>query len=81
MHAQGMEGAMTSPAHRSGTERVHEVANSIVADVYLNIQGDEPLTRPAHIASLLELMKSESVQVGTLKTPAPGGRHRQSECS
>ena len=68
----GWKAQLTSPAHRSGTERVHEVANSIVADVYLNVQGDEPLTRPAHITSLLEMMKSETVQVGTLKTPATG---------
>jgi len=61
---------MTSPQHRSGTERVHEVSNSIRADVYLNVQGDEPLTRPEHIASLLEVMKDPAVQVGTLKTAA-----------
>jgi 3-deoxy-manno-octulosonate cytidylyltransferase (CMP-KDO synthetase) len=66
----GWTAQMTSASHRSGTERVHEVANLIAADVYLNIQGDEPLTRPEHIASLLAVMKGESVQVGTLKTPA-----------
>jgi 3-deoxy-manno-octulosonate cytidylyltransferase (CMP-KDO synthetase) len=67
----GWRAQMTSAAHRSGTERVHEVAGLIEADVYLNIQGDEPLTRPEHIASLLEIMKNDTVQVGTLKTPAP----------
>jgi len=61
---------MTSPAHKSGTERVHEVAQSLLADVYLNIQGDEPLTRPEHIASLLKVMENPEVQVGTLKTAA-----------
>ena len=66
----GWNARMTSVAHRSGTERVHEVANSIAADVYLNIQGDEPLTRAEHIAALLAVMKDPSVQVGTLKTPA-----------
>jgi 3-deoxy-manno-octulosonate cytidylyltransferase (CMP-KDO synthetase) len=60
---------LTSAAHRSGTERVHEVSNSIAADVYLNVQGDEPLTRVEHIATLLEVMNSLAVQVGTLKTP------------
>ena len=60
---------MTSAAHRSGTERAHEISTVIPADVYLNIQGDEPLTRPEHIESLLELMRSPSVEVGTLKTP------------
>lgn len=61
---------MTSGKHRSGTERVHEVAQTMPADVYLNVQGDEPLTRPEHIASLLAVMQREDVQVGTLKTPA-----------
>jgi len=61
----------TSAAHRSGTERVHELSNSIEADVYINVQGDEPLTRPEHIASLLKVMESELVLVGTVMTPAP----------
>ena len=66
----GWRAQMTSSAHRSGTERVHEIANSISADVYLNVQGDEPLTRPEHIATLLSVMASADVAVGTLKTPA-----------
>lgn len=66
----GWQARMTSAQHRSGTERVHEISNSIRADVYLNVQGDEPLTRPEHIASLLEVMNDPTVQVGTLKTPA-----------
>jgi 3-deoxy-manno-octulosonate cytidylyltransferase (CMP-KDO synthetase) len=61
---------MTSTAHRSGTERVHEISNAIPADVYLNIQGDEPLTRPEHIDSLIAVMRNSEVEVGTLKTPA-----------
>lgn len=68
---QGFKAAMTSSSHRSGTERVHEICQSMAADVYLNIQGDEPLTRPEHVASLLELMTDSSVLVGTLKTACP----------
>ena len=60
---------MTSPEHRSGTDRVHEVAQSVVADVYVNVQGDEPLARREHLDVLLQLMANEDVQVGTLKTP------------
>jgi 3-deoxy-manno-octulosonate cytidylyltransferase (CMP-KDO synthetase) len=67
---QGWNARMTSAKHRSGTERVHEVSNSVAADVYLNVQGDEPLTRAEHIAALLDLMRDPNVQVGTLKTPA-----------
>jgi 3-deoxy-manno-octulosonate cytidylyltransferase (CMP-KDO synthetase) len=66
----GWKAQMTSPDHRSGTERVQEVSNSVAADVYLNVQGDEPLTRAEHIAALVDVMKDTAVQVGTLETPA-----------
>jgi 3-deoxy-manno-octulosonate cytidylyltransferase (CMP-KDO synthetase) len=65
----GWHARMTSAQHRSGTERVHEVSIFASADVYLNVQGDEPLTRPEHIASLLQVMANPEVEVGTLKTP------------
>ena len=68
----GWHARMTSAQHRSGTERVHEVSNFAATDVYLNVQGDEPLTRPEHIASLLGVMEHPEVQVGTLKTPCGG---------
>jgi 3-deoxy-manno-octulosonate cytidylyltransferase (CMP-KDO synthetase) len=67
---QGWKALMTSSSHRSGTERVNEVAQSVPADVYVNVQGDEPLTRAEHIAALVALMENTSVQVGTLKTQA-----------
>ena len=67
---RGFAARMTSQAHRSGTERVHEISTVIPADVYLNVQGDEPLTRPEHIESLLQVMRGQGVEVGTLKTPA-----------
>jgi 3-deoxy-manno-octulosonate cytidylyltransferase (CMP-KDO synthetase) len=69
---QGFDAHMTSSTHRSGTERVHEISTAIAADVYLNVQGDEPLTRPEHIDSLIAVMKGPGVEVGTLKTPAAG---------
>ena len=71
----GWNARMTSSTHRSGTERVHEVSNSIAANVYVNVQGDEPLVRPEQLAALLglmkDVMKDPAVQVGTLKTPCP----------
>lgn len=68
---RGWNARMTSPSHRSGTERVHEVSQQVPADVYLNIQGDEPLTRSEHVQALIALMRDSRVQVGTLKTPCP----------
>ena len=67
---KGWRAQMTSNAHRSGTERVHEVSKSVASDVYLNVQGDEPMTRAEHITILLDLMKDPKIPVGTLKTPA-----------
>lgn len=67
----GWKSRLTSPNHRSGTERVHEISEAAPADVYLNIQGDEPLTRPEHIDALISLMSDPYVQVGSLKTPCP----------
>ncbi len=67
----GWNARVTSSPHRSGTERVHEVSNSIAAEVYVNVQGDEPLVRQEQIATLLDVMRDPAVQVGTVKTPCP----------
>jgi 3-deoxy-manno-octulosonate cytidylyltransferase (CMP-KDO synthetase) len=64
----GWESRMTSAAHASGTDRVWEIASQMPAEVYINIQGDEPLARTEHIETLLALMRDPAVQVGTLKT-------------
>lgn len=61
---------MTSSAHRSGTERVHEVSKRESADVYINVQGDEPMVRAEQIATLLQVMQNPAAQVGTVMTPA-----------
>jgi 3-deoxy-manno-octulosonate cytidylyltransferase (CMP-KDO synthetase) len=66
----GWKARMTSSAHRSGTERVHEISNREVADVYINVQGDEPLTQPEHMATLLRVMQNPDAQVGTVMTRA-----------
>lgn len=65
----GWHARLTSASCRSGTERVHEVSQSLAADVYINVQGDEPMARPEHINSLIQLMNDPALQVGTLKTP------------
>jgi 3-deoxy-manno-octulosonate cytidylyltransferase (CMP-KDO synthetase) len=62
---------MTSATHRSGTERVHEISNRVAADVYINVQGDEPMVRPEQIAILLEAMQNPVADVGTVKTRCP----------
>lgn len=68
--AFGGEARMTRADHRSGTERVAEVATHLEADVYVNVQGDEPLVEPASIDAAIEgLVDDASVRVATLCVP------------
>jgi 3-deoxy-manno-octulosonate cytidylyltransferase (CMP-KDO synthetase) len=63
----GGECVMTSPDHPSGTDRLAEVMDKVDADIYINLQGDEPLVRPEDIAKLSAgMLQDASVQVGTL---------------
>jgi 3-deoxy-manno-octulosonate cytidylyltransferase (CMP-KDO synthetase) len=66
----GWKAQMTSASHRSGTERVHEISGREAADVYVNVQGDEPLVRSEQIATLLKVMENAAAEVGTVMTPA-----------
>ena len=60
---------MTSDKHPSGTDRIYEVMTQRPADIYANIQGDEPLVRPEHLAALLApFTQARGVQISTLKT-------------
>jgi 3-deoxy-manno-octulosonate cytidylyltransferase (CMP-KDO synthetase) len=69
----GAEAVMTRSEHRSGTERVAEVAvHTPGADdeVFVNVQGDEPLVEPDAIDTLIEAIESEAgVTVATLMVP------------
>lgn len=61
---------MTSGNHRSGTDRIAEVAEKIEADLIVNIQGDEPLIDFAAIDQAVELLsKDADADMATLQTP------------
>jgi 3-deoxy-manno-octulosonate cytidylyltransferase (CMP-KDO synthetase) len=66
--SQGWPSMLTSPSLESGTDRVFEVAKSVDADLYVNIQGDEPLIRPEHIDALLLPFARPEAEVTTLST-------------
>jgi 3-deoxy-manno-octulosonate cytidylyltransferase (CMP-KDO synthetase) len=75
VEAFGGEARMTRSDHRTGTERVAEVAAHVEGDVFVNVQGDEPLLDPAAVdavvASLLEDPPASIATVATpIKTPA-----------
>jgi 3-deoxy-manno-octulosonate cytidylyltransferase (CMP-KDO synthetase) len=59
---------LTSPKHASGSDRLYEVLEKEHADIYVNIQGDEPLLKPEHIEALVRpFFNRVDVRVSTLK--------------
>lgn len=66
------EAFMTSPTHRSGTERCAEVLKKIISeenytpDIVVNIQGDEPLVQKEQITALIERITEKESDIATL---------------
>ncbi|MES2223039.1 MAG: 3-deoxy-manno-octulosonate cytidylyltransferase [Acidobacteriota bacterium] len=77
--ANGWECWMTSSDLASGTDRVHAVAQQLAHedsrdssnDIFVNIQGDEPLLRTEHFRTLLRPFQRDDVEVSTLRTACP----------
>jgi len=66
----GGEARMTRPDHRTGTERIAEVAAHEAGDVFVNVQGDEPLIDPEAIDTAISaLMEEPTAQIATVATP------------
>lgn len=62
----GAEVRMTSSDHRSGTERVAEVAESLETPIIINIQGDEPLLQGQMIDDLVKVLQDDNIPMATL---------------
>ncbi|MDR2153324.1 MAG: 3-deoxy-manno-octulosonate cytidylyltransferase [Helicobacteraceae bacterium] len=63
----GYEAIMTSVDCPNGTARLAEVAKRIDADIFVNVQGDEPFIDPASIdAAIEELIRNDEAQISTL---------------
>lgn len=64
----GGRAVMTRTDHKSGTDRIEEVAEKIGsdADVIINVQGDEPFIQPSQIETLMHLFDAPETQIGTL---------------
>lgn len=64
-----IEAIMTSDTHKTGTDRIGEVAMKIPADLIVNIQGDEPLLEPSTIQAAIEPFYHDPLlQVSNLMT-------------
>ena len=65
----GIDCLMTSSAHPTGTDRVGEVAEKIKADLYVNIQGDEPMIEPETIRqAIVPFFTQDDLTVTNLMT-------------
>jgi 3-deoxy-manno-octulosonate cytidylyltransferase (CMP-KDO synthetase) len=73
LHTMGEAGGevlMTSPDHQSGTDRIAEVAARVRADIYLNVQGDQPFIAPEDLEALAAPMLADTgLAMATLATP------------
>lgn len=67
----GGKAVMTSPDHKSGTDRIEEAACTIKtdADVIINVQGDEPFIQRSQLETVKGLFDDPQVQIGTLGKP------------
>lgn len=67
--ALGIDVIMTSDTHKTGTDRVGEVARKISADLIVNIQGDEPLLEPSTIkAAIKPFYVNPNLEISNLMT-------------
>jgi 3-deoxy-manno-octulosonate cytidylyltransferase (CMP-KDO synthetase) len=70
VRAAGGEAEMTASTHQSGTDRIAEVAERIPAEIYLNVQGDQPFVAPADLDALAAPMIADpALAMATLATP------------
>ena len=70
VQAFGGEARMTRPDHRTGTERVAEVAAHETGDVFVNVQGDEPLLDPTAVDTAVHaLLEEPQAAIATVATP------------
>jgi 3-deoxy-manno-octulosonate cytidylyltransferase (CMP-KDO synthetase) len=70
VEAFGGQARMTRTDHRTGTERVAEVAAHETGDVFVNVQGDEPLLDPTAVdTAVTALLEDSATTVSTVATP------------
>jgi 3-deoxy-manno-octulosonate cytidylyltransferase (CMP-KDO synthetase) len=67
VHAFGGTARLTRPDHRTGTDRIAEVARELDCEIVINLQGDEPLIQAAMIEQVIEPFRDAAVVMTTLR--------------
>lgn len=74
----GARGVLTRHDHETGTDRIAEVAEQIEAEVYVNVQGDEPLIQASSIAACAQpLLDNPSIEMGSVYSECPPEEYDQ----
>ena len=61
---------MTRADHKTGMDRIAEVAGELHADIIVNVQGDEPLVEPSAITAMVDALRADAaLDMSTLRTP------------
>ena len=69
IRGMGGRAILTSVSLQTGTDRIGAVAKELKADIYINLQGDEPLIDPLSVEKAIELVSSGRFAMSTLMTP------------
>lgn len=71
VEAFGGRAVMTSPDHRSGTDRCWEAVEKLGGDhdVIVNVQGDEPFIHPSQLAAIARCFDDPATDIATLVKP------------
>jgi 3-deoxy-manno-octulosonate cytidylyltransferase (CMP-KDO synthetase) len=74
--SEGIPVELTAPEHVSGTDRIREIAARRDAEIFVNVQGDEPMVTAGHVDALLApfFQRPDAVAVSTLAVPLPAER-------
>lgn len=78
VRSHGGKVIMTGESHQNGTERIAEAAQGLDADIFVDIQGDEPLVNPDHIDAVIAEHAEHSewdILVPSLPITHPENRH------
>jgi 3-deoxy-manno-octulosonate cytidylyltransferase (CMP-KDO synthetase) len=70
VRGDGGEAVLTSAEAASGTDRIAEAAQQVAGDVYVNLQGDEPLMAPENVDVVVDtLLASPDREIATVALP------------
>ncbi|NMA19677.1 MAG: 3-deoxy-manno-octulosonate cytidylyltransferase [Lentisphaerae bacterium] len=69
VHGFGGKAVMTSPDHKTGTDRIAEAIQNVPADLIINVQGDEPMMPHEVLSELIKNMRKTGADMGTAAVP------------